>query len=204
MSRGRRKRPQRIDARGKKTRTEAPAPKPWLAAVLAIDTAGTSGWSVRVNGRQREFGEVDTTDADALLEIVRWAVKRAAHVEAPLVLVLERPWGGTLATVAGLAKSHERWERAWRDCKQAESRIVRVHVSEWRAAVLGGHWVSAPRERVRPYEQHIATIMVGQDVGEDEAPAILIGHWASMAARVGRVIGRRAVDASRLAWRRSA
>lgn len=198
----RRRKHKRVNERGKQTTTEAPAPKPWLAAVLAIDTAGLSGWSVRVAGQQHEFGEVDTTDANAVLEIVQWAMKRAAHAEMPLVLVLEQPWGGTVTTVAGLGGAHERWKRAWRDCQQAEARIVKVHVSEWRAVVLGGHWVSAPRDEVRPHEQFTAAVMVGQEVGPDEAPAILIGHWASMAAKVGRAIGRRAVDASKLAWRR--
>jgi hypothetical protein len=200
----RRRRQKRVGERGKRTATEAPAPKPWLAAVLAIDTAAMSGWSVRVAGTQHEFGEVDTTDASAVLEIVQWAIKRAALVAVPLALVLEQPWGGPVSTIAGLGEAHERWKRAWRDCGQAQGRIVRVHVSEWRAVVLGGHWVSAPREEVRPYEQGVATIMVGQEVGPDEAPAILIGHWASMAAKVGRAIGRRAVQASRLAWRRRA
>ena len=198
----RRKRPSCINARGKRTRTEPPAPQPWLAAVLAVDTAATSGWSVRIAGRQYEFGECDSKDACAVLEIVHWALKRAAQAKLPLVLVLERPWGGTLSTVAGLGRAHERWERAWRDLAQAESRIVRVHVAEWRAAVLGGHWVNAPRDQVRAYEQHVATIMVGQEVSGDEAPALLIGHWAATAARVGRAIGRRAADASRLAWKR--
>lgn len=197
-------RPQRINARGKRTRTEAPAPQPWLCAVLAVDTATLSGWSIRVAGRQHEFGECDTTDPTAVLEIVQWACKRAAHAGLPLVLVLERPWGGTLATVEGLGKARERWERAWFDMSQSPRRIVRVHVSEWRAVELGGSWVSAPREQVRPYEQSVATIMVGQEVGGDEAPAILIGHWASRAARVGKAIGRRAVLASEQHWRRSA
>lgn len=199
----RRRKDKRVNARGKVTTTEAPAPKPWLAVVLAIDTATISGWSVRVAGRQCEFGEVDTSDPEAVLEIVRWAVKRAEHAGLPLVMVLEQPWGGTVKTIAGLGGTHERWKRGWRDCGQAAARIVRVSVSEWRAVELGGHWVSAPREQVRPYEQSVATIMVGQQVGEDEAPAILIGHWASMAAKVGRAIGRRAVEASRLAWRKA-
>jgi hypothetical protein len=201
----RRQKQKRVNERGKVTTTEAPAPKPWLAAVLAIDTARISGWSIRIAGKQHEFGEVDTTDADAVLYIVQWAIKRAAHAEVPLVLVLERPWGGTVNTVDGLGGARERWARAWRDCKQSEARLLRVHVPEWRAAVLGGYWVSAPREEVRPHEQLTAALMVGQEVGEDEAPAILIGHWASMAAKVGRAIGKRAVDASKLAWsRRSA
>lgn len=180
--------------------TSTPVPRPWLAAVLAVDTAAWSGWAVRVCGQQREFGEADTLDAAALERIVRWAVRLAAIADVPLVLVLEAPWGGAAHIVAALGAARERWLRAWRDAEQAGARVVLVKPGRWRGPVLGRRYVSAPREETRAREQLVAGGMVGCEVGSDEAPAILIGYWASHAAEVGRVIGKRAAGASVRAW----
>lgn len=184
----------------RKAKHEAPAPKPWLAVVLAVDTANNSGWALRAAGRQLEFGEVDTFDADAVARIVRWAIRCARRLDLPLVLVLEAPWGGTVKTVASLGAARERWMHAWRQYEQASSRVIRVQVATWRAAVLGRHWVSAKREDVRKHEQDIASAMMGEQLEPDEAAALLIARWAVHAAKVGRVIGKRATVASLRAW----
>lgn len=202
----------RANTRRKADGSAAPAPKPWLAAVLAVDTARRSGWALGVCGTHVDSGEVDTFDEQTLELIVDNALERVrfervrADVLAgdaprlPLVLVLEAPWGGRPDIVAALGAARERWLRAWRTREQALGRVVYVQPSTWRGPVLGRAWVSASRERVREHERRVAAALVGHFVGPDEAPAILIARWAAHAARVGDAIGKRASDASLRAW----
>jgi len=151
-----------------------------------------SGWSLRVNDDQREFGECDTRDDAAVFQIVQWAVRTAVRSTMPLVLVLEHhPWAGTPMTLAGLGAARERWLVAWRAAGQPMGRHVKVTPAEWRACVLGPTWVRAKREAVRAEEKRIAEAMVEQPVGVDEAPALLIGRWAARAAKVGAALGMR-------------
>lgn len=185
-----------------KARTEAPAPKPWLAVVLAIDTANRSGWALCAAGKQQEFGEADTLDALALQQIVRWAMREAQRLQMPLVLVLEsHPWVGSLRAAQGLSAARERWLVTWRAAELPKTKVVLVTPGEWRRAVLGREWASAPRDEVRQQEQLVAAALVGEDVRGDEAAAILIARWASHSARVGRALGKQAVQASVRAWR---
>lgn len=182
-------------------KTELPAPKPWAAVVLAVDTARISGWALFVVGKRVDSGEVDTLKAHALTSIVEWAVDLAElQARAPVVLVLEAPWGGSATVVAALGAARERWEAAWRKAKQARGRVVRVRPSTWRAAVLGRATVGMPRDQVRALEQHVASALVGKKLGEDEAPAVLIGRWASFAGAVGTAIGKRAQRRSLREW----
>jgi len=181
-------------------RRAAPAPKPWLAVLLSVDTARRSGWGVSVSGRRVDSGELETLDEAAIDKVVLWAVDLAALQQLPLVLVLESPWGGNVHVVAALGQARERWRRAWCAAGQASARIVKVTPNEWRGPVLGSRYVKAPREEIRAQEQLIARAMVGRVVGPDEAPAILIGHWGSHAAEVGKAIGKRAQRASLKSW----
>jgi len=181
-------------------RSEAPAPMPWHCVVLAVDTAALSGWSVRVAGRQAEFGEVDTLDTAAVSHIVRWAVRKADRVRMPLVLVLEAPWGGKPWVLVALGQARERWLYAWRLAEQPAAKVVRVKPNVWRGPVLGRRFVGAKRAEVRAQEQTIASAMVGEPVGGDEAAALLIGRWAERSAKVGQVIGTKARAASLRAW----
>lgn len=183
-----------------RTRREAPAPKPWLCVLLAVDTACTSGWCISVAGEREDSGEVDTLDAAELARVVRCAVNLGEARALPVVLVLEAPWGGSMAVLVALGAARERWLRAWRDVDQAAGRVVRVVPSTWRSAVLGGRFVSAPREETREQEQLVARAIVGRAVGSDEAAAVCIARWAGHAAAVGRAIGRRAAKASLRAW----
>ncbi len=182
------------------TTTEAPAPRPWLAVVLGIDTARQSGWAISVSGRRVDSGECDTLDAASLTHVVRWAVDLGEVANLPVALVLEQPWGGDPRIVAALGAARERWLRAWRDADQAKARVVLVSPSTWRGPVLGRGWVSAPREQVRAQEQLVARALVGREVGGDEAAAVLIARWASHAGAVGRAIGKRASKASLRSW----
>jgi hypothetical protein len=183
-----------------KGRAEAPSPQPWLAVVLAVDTAARSGWAISVSGRRVDSGEADTLDTTLLDRVVHWAVDLADLSTLPLVMVLESPWGGNVHIVAALGVARERWLRAWRDAGQAPGRVVKVMPGTWRGPVLGREWVSAPRDQVRAHEQRVARALMGRDVGPDEAPAILIARWASHAAPVGKAIGKRAAKASLREW----
>jgi hypothetical protein len=80
--------------------------------------------------------------------------------------------------------------------------VVRVMPSTWRSAVLGRATVGMEREAIRALEQRVAAVLVGGAVGPDEAPAVLIAHWASHAGKVGKAIGARARKASLKSWTR--
>ncbi len=190
----------RATARRSGHAVEKPAPLPWHCAVLAIDTAKRSGWAIYCKGKLQESGEVDTLDEATLSQITRNAVGYAAECGVPIVLALEAPWGGSVDVVAALGVARERWLRAWRQAEQSPARVVRVMPSTWRGAVLGRGWPGAAREEVRAKEVTVARAFVGRAVGPDEAPAILIGRWASQAAVVGKAIGKRAAKASLRAW----
>lgn len=172
--------------------TEPPSIRPWQAAVLAIDTAARSGWSLRVNDDQREFGECDSTDHEAVLEVIRWGIRVAGKSQPafPLALVLEdHPWAGTLTAHGGLRAARERWLIAWHMAGQPTKHVVKVTPAEWRARVLGPMWARAKREAVRLEEKRVAEAVVAQPVGADEAAAILIGRWAARAGKVGTALG---------------
>lgn len=177
---------------------EAPSPVPWAAVVLAVDTARTSGWAITSCGSRVGSGEVDTEDSAEVERVVEWAVTSAG--DFPVVLVLEKAWGGNVNIVSALGAARERWLRPWRDAGQARGRVVLVNPATWRSAVLGGYWVSAKRENVRVHEQLVARHVKGSPAGPDEAAAILIARWASHAAVVGKAVGKRAIKASLAAW----
>jgi len=190
----------RATATRSKTR-EAPAPKPWLCAVLAVDTARQSGWAISRAGSHVDSGEVDTLDEVTVGQIVDNAIGYAAATRVPLVMVLESPFGGSVAVIAALGVARERWLRAWRACDQSLGRVVRVAPSTWRGPVLGARSVGLPRDEIRRVELATARALVGDPmIGHDEAAAILIARWASHAAAVGVAIGKRAARASLEAW----
>lgn len=178
----------------------APAPRPWLCVVLAVDTARRSGWCIGARGARVDSGEVSVEDEPTVAQIVANVIELAHEYELPCVLVLEAPWGGNVAVVTALGVSRGVWLRAWKRAGQALARVVSVTPSEWRGPVLGAEWVSAPRAAVRAHEQRTARALVGHPVGEDEAPAIWIARWAAHAAQVGTAIGKRARRASLRAW----
>jgi hypothetical protein len=180
----------------------APSPKPWLCALLSIDTADNSGFALYVQGELKEFGEVQTKRADLVLEIVSRAKELADAAGLPLVLVLEKAWGGKLRVVLGLGAARERWMGAWRAAKCVQSKVVQVTPSVWRAPVLGSYYASKVPDRaeIRRAEQTMAAGLVGAEVGPDAAPAILIGRWASHAPEVGDALGKRVMRKSWEAW----
>lgn len=187
--------------RRRKSARPTHAPKPWLAVVLAVDTATRSGWALYVSGRLRGSGEVDTRDAGALGDIIVDARDRAARGGLPLALALESPYGGSPFIVAALGQARERWLQAWRAADGGVDRVVLVQPQTWRARVLPGEWRGASRERVRAAEQRVAAQLAGHAVGGDEAAAILIGRWGARALPVGKALGRVWMKRSIACWR---
>lgn len=174
---------------------------PWDAVLLAVDTARRSGWCVSVQGKRVESGEVDTEQQSATLDnLVLWALRLGDTGGLPVVLVLEKAWGGNTSMLQSLGGARERWLRPWRDAGQARGRVVLVNPATWRSAVLGGYWATAKRDNVRVHEQLVAKHLKGSPAGPDEAAAILIARWGSHAAVVGKALGKRAIKASLRAW----
>ena len=190
----------RATARVRSGDIEAPVAVPWECVVLAVDTARVSGWAIAIRGRLHSSGQLDTLHTGALERVVTLATEWARNLSLPCVLVLEAPWGGSVKIVASLGASSERWLRPWLAAGEAHARVVKVMPNQWRGPVLGAAYVSCPRDKVRAHEQLIASLMLGRPAGDDEAPAVLIALWASHAARIGRVIGKRATRATLRAW----
>jgi len=190
-----------------------PAPRPWPCAVLAVDAANASGWSIWLRGKYDLSGELNTRLTGACADIVVLAVERAKQEKLPLVLVLEwSSWQGRgIRTAQGLAAATERWLVPWRQFATGnKGRIVRVHVATWRSRVLGKDFgARAPRQDIRLAERFTAsslTVRYGarskaQDptsFGNEEAPAICIGYWASYAGEVGKKLRPAAREAALL------
>lgn len=163
--------------------------------VLAIDTARRSGYAIRVRGRLKWSGEVDTLQPAEVREIVSLACEQA-EPRTPAVLVLEKhTFKGRPGMLIGLGQARERWMSAWAEFGQPRSRVVSVLPSVWRGCVLGKAYRSASREACRDAELAAArsheTTGHWEHIGPDEAAAILISRWATYAPAVARVLPKR-------------
>jgi len=165
------------------------------AVVLGVDTATRSGWAIRDPTRLVWSGECDTHDWGELDAIVRLALDRATLLRVPAVLVLERPWGGSLQVLPALGAARERWDVAWSRAGQPRSRRVLVWPATWRARVLARGSHCAKRDVVRAAELAAARNEVSAahaaQLGADEAAAILIARWATHAPAVALALPKR-------------
>jgi hypothetical protein len=170
--------------------------------IVTVDAARMSGWAIGVRGELVESGEHDTERfPHRSAYVCERAVRIAKLSELPVVIVLEFMWGGRVNATVGCAIACERWRAAWRAAGQARTRMGRAQPKQWRGPVLGTCWAHAKREEVRPVEQAMARGIVGREnVGEDEAPAICMQHWAARSALVGKLIGKRASESSLRVW----
>lgn len=161
--------------------------------VLAVDTARISGWAVRLQSKLRYSGQLDTLDPAAIDAAVLAAlsVSRAAYCKRAPVLVLEKPWGGRMATVLALGQARERWLAAWDRAGLSRRRVVSVPPSTWRARVLGHGATRLERDAIREREMLSARAecAAGMQLGADEAAAILISRWAVRAPAVALMHG---------------
>lgn len=164
----------------------------WRCVVLAVDTARVSGWAIRASGHLLSSGEVDTLEHGDVAEIIELAEQSASVRKLPLVLVLEKPWGGMMSTIVALGMARERWLQPWRAAGLPRKRVVSVMPASWRARVLGRGYARATREQVRDAEAAAARTLETKsswgELGADECAAILISRWATYAPQVGAVL----------------
>lgn len=183
------------DCDKRKPRAKKPLPRPsfrpWRCVVLALDAAERTGWSVWVLGKLASSGEFKIYTDDGVREVIRVvdvAKSFALRHGVPWVAIVEASWGGHM----GLGKSaaHGYWSFALRNAQLPRARIGSVQPSRWRARTLPKGMHCAKRDVVRPAEVVAARAEVdGHTVGDDEAPAILIGKWGTFAGEVGLMLG---------------
>lgn len=164
-----------------------PSWMPLACTTLSVDTAENSGWAIMIQGALFDSGQFNLLRTPA--EARRICARALATVDLeglPVVLVLEAPFGG------GLEQGQYRgaWRMAFRE---AGGRLfVQVQPSVWRSRVLG---FTHPRDIVRKAERtrvlHDVAHIHARSPGEDEAPAICIGYWATYAAEVAKKLPRR-------------
>lgn len=175
--------------------------RPWDCVILAADSATTSGWAIWLRGRYFSSGEVGLK-LGAITDVVSVALGLARREGLLAVLVLEKPFGQKKGRAfGGSGKGRELWQAVWVDQGGAKCRVVQEYPSVWRKWVLPKGMASASRTAVRPVEQQVALSLVlregvepvsgGLRLGEDEAPAICMGKWATCAGRVGAVLPAR-------------
>ena len=174
----------------KKKKDPPPVFRPWRCVILALDQANKTGWSVWVLGRLADHGEFDIRKSGGVEETIRVcqiAKTFALQLKVPWVCVTEASWGGYMKP--GASSSTGWWQFALRNAQLPFARMCDVYPSMWRARTLPKGMHAAKRDDVRACE--VATVrrmLKGRAVGDDEAPAILIGKWATQAGRVGALL----------------
>lgn len=182
--------PPRPLSKKKKRDKLAPSPLALECAVLGIDPGERSGFSMWQRGRLVEFGEVDvfSTEPTAVLE-------RFIALEGPHVLVVERPFRVRYQNQTGIGTADKMWRELAKRLRVPRWRTVRVYPPTWRACQLPKGMASAKREKVRPEEQLVARAVVlehlgpsAPELGDESAPAVLIGRWGVFAGEVQKVL----------------
>ncbi len=167
-----------------------PSFRPWRCVVLALDTAEKTGWSVWVLGKLTSSGEFRIYSGDGVREVIRvveTAKAYALRLGVPWVVMSERSWGGHMGMGATCAFGF--WKFALLNAQLPEARVGQVFPAMWRARVLPKGMHAAKRNFVREAELVAASALVdGRHVGNDEAPAILIGKWGTQAGEVGLLL----------------
>jgi len=157
---------------------------PHNCVVLAVDSAARSGWSLWSCGVRINSGECDPLDAEAV-DGVCSAAGKYSYEALPKVLVLERPFGGTLRTVDGLGIARGAWVSAWLRAGGKKRRVVSVYPQSWRGP-LGIKGKIDPLMQRPVLKSH--GIDLHREPGSDEFEALLIGLWALRSPKVGAVI----------------
>lgn len=187
-----------VDCDKQKRRAKKPKPPPsfraWRCIVLAVDGGEQSGWSIHVLGKLTSSGEFRIYTDDGVRELVRvveTAKAYALRLGVPWVAMFEATWGGAMGL--GTPASVGYWTFALRNAQLPRARIGQVYPATWRARVLPRGMHAAKRTVVRAAEVVAARALVdGREVGDDEAPAILIGRWCTQAGEVGAMLPKNA------------
>lgn len=178
-----------------KKKLPEPVFRPWDCVVLALDCGSSTGWSVWVRGKLSSSGEFNIYTDDGVREVIRVveaAKAFALRLGIPWCVMVEATWGGTMGL--GKPASVGYWTFALRNAQLPRARIGQVYPARWRARVLPKGMHAAKREVVRASELVAASALVDgrDDVGSDEAPAILIGKWSTQAGEVGLLLPKNA------------
>lgn len=183
--------------KGKPRKRQRPPPsfRPWRCVVLALDAGARSGWSIWVLGKLSASGEFNVyTDAGLreTVRVVEQAKAYAAHLGVPWVAVIEESWGGRMGV--GLGAAGGWWKFALRNAQLPLSRIGKVLPNVWRARMLPKGSNRLTRDAVRVVEVREASVLVHAcgGAGSDQAPALLIGKWATQAGEVGAMLPKNA------------
>lgn len=162
---------------------------PHSCVILAVDSANRSGWSLWSCGVRLSSGECLAADSAAVDAVCAEAIKHS-HDQLPRVLVLERPFGGTLRTVDGLGMCRGYWRAAWaRACRtRRPGRCVNVFPATWRKAF-------GLKSKVMPEYQQATLLSHGVSLhrqpGSDEFEALMIGLWAMRSDKVAAMIPKK-------------
>ena len=181
------------DKRKPRAKKAKPPPvfRPWKCVIVALDAGSKSGWSVWALGKLVESGEFNIyTDAGVAMvaEVCDKARTLALKLGVPWCAWIEASWGGHMGVV-GRAGAGWYWTYALRNAQLPIARIGDVYPSTWRARALPKGANGKKRDDVRAVELATARKMVeGRNVGQDEAPAILIGKWATQAGETGELL----------------
>jgi len=143
-----------------------------------------------VLGKLSSSGEFRLYSDEGVREVIRvvdTAKAYALRLGVPWVAMAERSWGGHMGMGATCAYGF--WLFALRNAQLPEARIGQVFPAMWRARTLPKGMHAAKRNVVRAAEVVAARALVaGREVGDDEAPAILIGKWCTQAGEVGLML----------------
>lgn len=150
---------------------------------LNIDAGTPCGWSIFLRGEWMASGECDVY-SDDVESVVRTALGLGHQQKLPVVLVIEKPYAGNLATAAGMGAKRGTWITAWVRQGGVKSRKLLVLPSVWRCRVLPKGIGKKLREEIQADEQEYALQVTGRVCGVDESPAIGIGFWSARAPEV--------------------
>lgn len=177
--------------------------QPHPCVILGIDPAASSGWAIFAYGKYITSGVAKTQSEREYA--VRLALNETlARIDMPkhdpvLVVVAEK-WtrGGKwyAATMTGIGASWGKWVAELERVGLPKRRIVRVYPATWRGAVLGiggrnatteiCHRLAILRANTLHLKRHGATRMCS-----DEAEAIAIAEWGTLAREVADVLPKR-------------
>lgn len=165
---------------------------PNQCAILSIDPGATSGWALTSQGVYVTSGEVrPMRELGRVREVCAGALIAAGVDGLPLVMVMERSFGGTRGTIGGLGASAGIWKAQALEQGVQVSKILSVYTSTWRAAVLGRGWGNKPRDLARAKEREVAEEIAHSPLGPDESPAVCIGQWAAYCDEVNAKLPKR-------------
>lgn len=174
--------------------TPAPNATEHACVIVAVDTARRSGYCVWSCGDVQSCGWVDISkdDPDSLIEMAEKfanSPRKYSLPALPIVLVLEKPWGGSGLTQQALGAARHAWLAAWRRRGQPARKVVRVKPATWRKAVLG----VTRGEQLERLELATASRLwgVGPIDDRDVAAAVCIAEWAGKAGEVAAVLPKR-------------